>query len=81
MILYRRRAKKKVSKSRWGGWATPIFTNAFLDQIKNILENLLDAKVLYVTKGCLKNLARAKNEMRVQKVDFWSNSFCSPPDF
>ena len=31
------------------------------------MENLFLPKVLYVTKGCLKNLARAKNVMRAQK--------------
>ena len=30
------------------------------------MENLFLPKVLYVIKGCLKNLARAKNAMRAQ---------------
>ena len=61
------RANKKVSTSRWGGRARSILTNAFLEQIKNNMENLSNTKVFNVTKGCLKNLARAKNEMRAQK--------------
>ena len=44
----------------------PKVTNAFLEQIRNILNNLFLPKFLYVTKGCLKNLARAKNAMRAQ---------------
>ena len=46
---------------------TPILTNAFLEQIKNKMQNLSNTKVFKVTKGCLKNLARAKNKMRAQK--------------
>ena len=42
-------------------------TNAFLEQIRNNLQNLSDIKVFSVTNGCLKNLARAKNTMRAQK--------------
>ena len=49
------------------GWVSPIFTNAFLEQIKNNMQNLSNTKVFKVTKGCLKNLARAKNKMRAQK--------------
>ena len=59
--------RKKCLEVDEGGAETPFFTNAFLEQIKNILENLSDTKVLYLTKGCLENLARAKNEMRAQK--------------
>ena len=45
---------------------TPKVTNVLLEQIKENLENLSDTKVLCVTKGCLKNLVRAKNAMRAQ---------------
>ena len=41
-------------------------TNAFSDQIRNNVENLSNTKVSNVTEGCLKKLARAKNEMRAQ---------------
>ena len=61
------RASKKVSTTQWGGGVTPILTNAFLEQIKNNMQNLSNTKVFKVTKGCLKNLARAKNKMRAQK--------------
>ena len=50
-----------------------IFNNPFLEKIMNNLENLSDTKVLYVIKSCLKNLARVKNAMRAQKLDFWNN--------
>ncbi len=76
------RAKTKVSKTKRGGGQTPKVTNAFLRQIRNILENLFLPKVLYVTKGCLKNLARAKNEMRAQnrKISiFGAINFTPPP--
>ena len=64
------------------GGATPIFTNAFLEQIQNILENLSNAKVFNVIKYCLKKLARAKNEMRAQKRKksiFGATNFAPPP--
>lgn len=48
------------------GKVMPIFSNAFLEQMRNNLENMSDTKVLYVIKGCLKNLALAKNAMRAQ---------------
>ena len=56
-------------------------TNAFLEQTRNNLENLSDTKVLYVTKGCLKNLARAKSALRAQnpkKSIFGATDLCPP---
>ena len=40
----------------------------FLEQARKNLENLSDTKVLYVTKGCLENLARVKSALRVRKT-------------
>lgn len=50
---------RNVSQNKGG-------TNAGLEQTKNNLQNRSDTKVLYVTKGFLKNLARMKNVMRTQ---------------
>jgi len=64
------------------GWVSPILTNAFLEQIKNNLKDISDIKVSHVTKGCLKNLARAKNAMHVQKRKksiFEAINFTHPP--
>ena len=58
--------RKSVYNCKRGG-GPAILTNAFLEQIKNNMENLSNTKVFKVTTGCLKNLARAKNEMRAQK--------------
>ena len=74
------RADKKCLQLYEGG-GSPILTNAFLEQTMNNLENLSDTKVLYVTKDCLRNLARTKNATRAQKLDFWRNSFYLPPIF
>ena len=43
-------------------------TNALLEGIRNNMKNLSNTKVFKVTKGCLKKLARAKNEMRAQNA-------------
>ena len=43
-------------------------SNAFLEQTRNNLENLSETKVLYVTKGCLEKLARAKSALRAQEL-------------
>ena len=59
-------AKTQVSKTELG--SRPFLTNAFLKQTKNNLKNLSDTKVLYVTKGCLQNLARAKSALRAQNL-------------
>ena len=56
-------------------------TNAFLEQARNNLENLSDTKVLYVIKGCLENLARAKSALRAQKLKksiFGATYLCPP---
>ena len=56
-------------------------TNAFLDQTRNNLENLSDAKVLYMIKGCPKNLARAKSALRAQNLKksiFGATDFTPP---
>ena len=58
--------KKCLQLHLRGGGASPILTNALLEQIRNIIKNLFLPKVLYVTKGCLKNLGRAKNALRAQ---------------
>ena len=73
---------KSVYNCKRGG-VRPIFTNAFLEQMRNILKNLFLPKVLYVTKGCLKKLARAKNEMRAQKNKsrFLDQLILTPPKF
>ena len=52
-----------------------------LEQIKN---NLSDIKVLYLTNGCLKNLAHAKNAMCAQNLKnsmFGAINFTFPPIF
>ena len=49
------------------GGGTAILTNAFLEQMRNNMENLSNTKVSNVTKSFLKKLARAKNEMRARK--------------
>ena len=67
---------KKCQKLQEGGGASPIFTDAFLEQIKNNLENLLDTKVFNVTKDLSQKLgARQKRDARAkaQKLDIWSN--------
>ena len=57
--------RKSVYNSKRG--VRPILTNVFLEQMRNNMENLSNKKVFKVTKGCLKNLARAKNEMCARK--------------
>jgi len=42
-------SNRKVSTSVWEGGARPILTNAFLEQMRNIMENLSNTKVLKVT--------------------------------
>ena len=64
--LTHRAKKKSVYKYIWRG-VRAILTNVFLEQIRNSLKNLFLQKVLYVIKGCLKNLARAKNALRARK--------------
>ena len=63
-----------------GGGARPILTNAFLEQIRNNLENLSDTKVFNVTKGCLKNLESAKIAPRARnlKKSFLEQLILSP---
>ena len=61
------RANAKVSTTQRGG-GTAILTNVFLEQMRNIMENLSNKKVFKVTKGCLK-IWRAQKI----KVDFCSN--------
>jgi len=56
---------KSVYNCKRGG--TAILTNAVLEKMRNNMENLSNTKVSNVTKGCLKKLAHAKNEMRAQK--------------
>ena len=66
-FLCRPSCQQKSVYNSMRGWVRPIFTNAFLEQIKNNMQNLSNTKVFKKTKGCLKNLARAKNKMRAQK--------------
>ena len=64
-----------------GGGHTPFLTNAFLEQTRNNLENLSDTKVLYVTKGYPKNLARAKSALRARNLKnfvFGATDFALP---
>ena len=63
------------------GGVKPIFTNAFLEQIRTIMENLSNTKVFKLTKGCLKKLARAKNALRAHKIKiaFLEQLISSPP--
>ena len=65
--IFARTCQRKSVYNCMRGGARPILTNAFLEQMRNNLENLLNTKVFKVTKGCLKKLARAKNEIRAQK--------------
>jgi len=58
---------RKKCLQLYEGEMSPILTNAFLQQIRNSLKHLSNSKVLYVTKDCLKNLARARNAMYAQK--------------
>ena len=76
------RARAEVSTTARGG-VRPILTNAFLEQMKNNVENLSDTKVFNVIKGCLKKLARAKNEMRAQKckMSIFGAIKLTPPKF
>ena len=70
------RAKTPLVKTKvWGGGETPFSTIRFLEVRKQNMENLFLSKVLYATKGCLKNLARAKSVLRAQtqKIYFWSH--------
>ena len=63
------RAKTPLVKTKVGGGQKPFSTIRFLEVRKQNMENLFLPKVLYVTKDCLKNLARAEP----QKTLFWSN--------
>ena len=68
-------------KRKWGG-GTPFSTIRFLEVRKKNMENLFLPKVLYVTKGCLKNLARAKSALRARnskKPVFGAIDLCPPP--
>ena len=51
-----------------GGGYSPFSTIVFLEVRTTILENLSDGKVLYVIKGCPKNLVRAKSALRAQNL-------------
>ena len=70
-----------MSKTKVGGGSEPFSTIGFLEEIRNNLENLFLPKVLYVTKGCLKNLARAKSALRardLKKSIFGATDFDPP---
>ena len=60
--------RQPCEKPKWGGGVKAILTDAFLEVIKKNMENLFLPKVLYVTKGCLKNLARAKSALRARNL-------------
>ena len=63
------RAKTPLVKTKvGGGGANAISTIRFLEVRKQNMKNLFLPKVLYVTKGCLKNLARAKSALRARKL-------------
>ena len=61
------RANAKVSTTAREGGGTAILTNVFLEKMRNNMENLSNTKVSNMTKCCLKNLVRVKNEMRARK--------------
>ena len=67
--------KTPLSKTKVGGGQTPFSTIRFLEVRKQNVENLFLPKVLYVTKGCLKNLARAQNP---KKPVFGAIDLCPP---
>ena len=79
----RLRAKTPCSKTKVGGGANAIFDYSFFRSQKKNMENLFLPKVLYVTKGCLKNLARAKNVMRAQnrKISICGAINFAPPKY
>ena len=71
-------AKTKV---REGEGQTPFSTIRFLEVRKKNMENLFLPKILYVTKGCLKKLARAKSALRARnpkKPVFGAIDLCPP---
>ena len=64
------RAKTNLSKTKvcvWGG-SRPFSTIVFKNVRTQNMENLSDTKIFYVTKGCLKNLARAKSALRARNL-------------
>ena len=65
-----------------GGGSRPFSTIVFKKVTKQNKENLSDTKIFYVTKGCLKNLARAKSALRarnLKKSIFGATDFDPPP--
>ena len=62
------RAKTSLSKTKHGGGSRPFSTIVFKNARTQNMENLSDTKIFYVTKGCLKNLARAKSALRTRNL-------------
>ena len=70
LLNFDERAKTNLSKTEMGegGGSRPFSTIVFKKVTKQNKENLSDTKIFYVTKGCLKNLARAKSALRARNL-------------
>ena len=71
-------------KSKWAGESRSFSTIVFKNVRTQNMENLSDTKIFYVTKGCLKNLARAKSALRarnLKKSIFGATDFDPPPKY